>query len=110
MLIHNLNIIGNKLLAYRKRLGLRQLDVAEAANLSERAYADIERGNTNFHVDTLLNICNALHITPNDILTEEPDTVSIQKNDIFNQLSSCTNQEQELILKLLSVYLDEIKY
>lgn len=35
---------GNRLLAQRKALGLTQAEVAERAGLSDRTYADIERG------------------------------------------------------------------
>lgn len=38
MLIFDLNTIGNKLLAIRKRAGLTQAEVAEAAGLSDRTY------------------------------------------------------------------------
>ena len=44
MLIFDSRAVGNKLLAIRKRMGLTQMQVAEAAELSDRAYADIERG------------------------------------------------------------------
>ena len=62
MLIFNLNIIGNNLYKVRKANGLTQAEVAEKAELSDRTYADIERGNTIMRIDTLLKICNALHI------------------------------------------------
>ena len=43
------------------RLGLTQMEVAEAAGLSDRTYADIERGTVNMQVETVLRICKALH-------------------------------------------------
>ena len=39
MLIFDLHTIGNKLLTIRKRMGMTQAEVAEAADLSDRAYA-----------------------------------------------------------------------
>ena len=42
MLIFDFHKIGGKLFAARKRLGLTQMEVAEAAGLSDRAYADID--------------------------------------------------------------------
>jgi len=44
MLIFNFQAIGDKLLAIRKKARLTQSQVAEAADISDRAYADIERG------------------------------------------------------------------
>ena len=57
MLLLNRRDIGNQLLAIRKRCGMTQMEVAEAAGLSCRTYADIERGTVNMRVDTILHIC-----------------------------------------------------
>ena len=56
MLIKDLKIIGNKLLEFRKKAGLTQSQVAEMADLSDRTYADIERGNANMRTDTMVRI------------------------------------------------------
>lgn len=64
MLIFDMRAIGNKLLAIRKKTGLTQAEVAEAAGLSDRTYADIERDSVNMRTETNLKICEALHITP----------------------------------------------
>ena len=64
MLLWDMRKIGNKLLATRKKAGLTQVEVAEIAGLSSRTYADIERGTVNMRVETVLRICEALHITP----------------------------------------------
>ena len=71
MLIFDLRVIGNKLLCIRKRMGMTQAEVAEAAGLSDRTYADIERGTVNMRTETILKICSILHITPDEVLTEE---------------------------------------
>ena len=42
MLVFDFYAIGNKLLSIRKRMGLTQSEVAEAAGISDRTYADIE--------------------------------------------------------------------
>ena len=43
MLIYDFHAIGNKLHALRKRMGMTQAEVAEAAGVADRTYADIER-------------------------------------------------------------------
>ena len=88
MLVSNLAAIGNKLLAIRKRMGLTQAEVAEAAKLSDRTYADIERGTVNMRIETILRICNALHITPDEVLTEENAPLTAQRK-IGKLLCSC---------------------
>lgn len=108
MLVSNLAAIGNKLLAIRKRMGLTQAEVAEAAKLSDRTYADIERGTVNMRIETILRICNALHITPDEVLTEENTPLSAQQDELIARLNACTPQNRETALQLLSVYLHSL--
>lgn len=109
MLVHDFKSIGNKLYAIRKQAGMTQSDVAEAANLSDRTYADIERGTVNMRIETILRICEALHITPDEILTEENPLLSTLQDELIRQLNSCKPHERETALGLLAVYLNSVK-
>ncbi len=108
ILIFDFYAIGNKLLHIRKRQGLTQAEVAEAAGLSDRTYADIERGTVNMRIETILRICQALHITPDEILTESAPAEETQLEAVLARLSACTPQEKETALQLLSVYLKSL--
>ncbi len=105
MLIFDFRTIGNKLFAIRKRCGMTQLDVASAAGLSERTYADIERGSTNMRIETVLKICEALHITPDEILTEDSPTLAAKQEELLDRLNACSAKDKETALNLLGVYL-----
>lgn len=109
MIIFDLRTIGNKLLAIRKKAGLTQSEVAEAANLSDRTYADIERGTVNMHIKTILKICEALHITPDVVLTENTPNFLAKQSVIFSELDECTMQQKETAMELLVVYLRSLK-
>ncbi len=108
MLVTNLHIIGNKLYEIRKRSGLTREEVAERANLSDRTYADIERGSSNMRAETLIGICNALHITPNEIFVDTEAELDVQQEEIFNRLKECSARERETALKLIEVYLNSL--
>lgn len=108
MLISDMHIIGNKLLTYRKQKGFTQAEVAEIAEISDRTYADIERGSTNMRMETLVSICKALNITPNELLIDDENLLDIEKEQLLKQLDSCNPKEKETALKLLSVYLNSI--
>ena len=105
MLVNNNQKIGNKLFSIRKRAGLTQAEVAEKANISDRTYADIERGDSNMRAESLINICNALQITPNDIFVDNDTTLELQQEELIKRLNECTPKEQETALELLNVYL-----
>ncbi len=108
MLVFDFRRIGNKLLAIRKRYGMTQLDVATAADLSERTYADIERGSTNMRIESILKICEALHITPDEILTEDSPTLSARQEELLDRLNACSAKDRETALALLSIYLKSL--
>ncbi len=108
MLIYDFYQIGNKILAFRKRLGLTQAEVAEIAGLSDRTYADIERGTVNTRIETILRICDALHITPNEVLTEENPPLATKQEELFRRLEACPPKEQETALSLLQIYLNSL--
>lgn len=108
MLVFDLQAIGNKLLTIRKRMGMTQAEVAEAADLSDRAYADIERGLVNMRIETILRICDVLHITPDELLTEESSSLAIQQEELWHRLAACNPKERETAFQLLSVYLKSL--
>lgn len=109
MLILDLQAIGNKLLAIRKKKGLTQAETAEAAGLSDRTYADIERGTVNMRVETMLRICSALSITPDDILTDESSSLAARQEELWEQLSACSLKDRETALAILAIFLRSVK-
>ena len=108
MLLFDLCAIGNKLLAIRKKRGLTQAEVAEAAGLSDRTYADIERGTVNMRIETFLHIFLALHITPDEVLTAEQARPKISQEQFLELLDGCDPKERDTALQLLSVYLQSL--
>ena len=108
MLVFDFVTIGNKLFAFRKRMGMTQAEVAEAAGLSDRTYADIERGTVNMRVETVLHICQALHITPDEILTHEHESLSVREEEVVARLNACTPKDRETVLRLAQVFLQSL--
>lgn len=108
MLIFDFRKIGNSLLAIRKKSGLTQSEVAEAAGLSDRTYADIERGTVNMRIETILRICDALKITPDAILTEENPNLAAKRNELLAKLDKCSAQQANTAFDLLLVYLNSL--
>ena len=109
MLVFDLHTIGNKLLDIRKKKGMTQAEVAEKSGLSDRTYADIERGSVNMRTETVLRICKALHITPDEILTEDNISISAKQEELWQQLNECSPKDKETALNLLAVYLQSLK-
>lgn len=102
-LITDLQKMGRRLLRYRKNCGLTQAQAAEASGLSERAYAKIERGESDMRIITAMQICNALHITLDDLFLEEH--TENYKDDIVKQLARCSPSELKIINLIVGLLL-----
>lgn len=70
----DLKLLGLNIKNSRKNIKLTQAQLAEITNLSTVHISHIEGGSVKMSVDTLINICNALNTTPNDILWGQFDT------------------------------------
>lgn len=106
MLEKDLMKIGNRMYEARRRKGMTQAQAAEAANISDRNYADIERGNVNMRIETMISICNALNISADELLSRDKSTeIEADEHEIAEMLSKCGEKEKQTAYKLLLVYL-----
>lgn len=106
MLILDLHAIGDKLYAIRKRSGMTQMEVAVAADMSERTYADIERGTVNMRILTFLRICQALHVRPDEILEDRYEEINFKQDELLATLETCQPKEREQALRVLAALLN----
>ena len=58
--------------------------------------------------DTVLRICNVLHITPDEVLTEENTSLTSRQAELWDRLNTCNPKDKETALQLLSVYLKSL--
>ena len=104
-LIFDLHKIGSKLFDYRKKTGLTQAEVAEAAGVCDRTYADIERGNVNMRIETVLKICKVLQITPDNIFTEvDPQNTHFTVDNLIEALNDCSEKDKKTAYHILASY------
>ena len=101
MLIYDPRVRGNRIYKYRKKAGLTQSELAEKAGLADRTFADIERGSSNMRVETLLKICDALRISPNDILYELSDEEKEGQETIYTLLETQEKEDQLQLTRIL---------
>ena len=84
---------------------MTQIDVADAAGLSDRTYADIERGSVNRRLETFVRICEVLHVTPDELLRKSAPGMSLCMEDLLLRLGECTEKERNTIMQVLDVCL-----
>ena len=57
-----LQTIGSIIQFHRKQAGLSQKEMADLAEIGKTAVFDLEKGKSNFRIETLLKICTILNI------------------------------------------------
>lgn len=101
----NLKRIGKNVKKYRKKLGLTQSQLAEMVQLSTVHISHIETGTVSMSLDCLLALCNALQVTPNEILLGEYVLDCNETNSLLNESSAYLNQDDQLLLVQFSEFL-----
>ena len=102
-----LEVLGKNLKIARKDKKLTQEFVAEKVNISADLLRNIENGRNIGSIPTLLNLCNFLEITPDDLfrplLTTEKETLD---TTLIRHLSSISKEDKET-LKQIIIHIDK---
>lgn len=97
-------IIGNNIKRIRKLQNMTQPQLAKAVGLSTQHIAHVECGTTTLSLNALLNICDALSITPNDLFC---GLYSAGENGhtklLYDSINSLTEDDQKLILDIAAL-------
>ena len=102
-----LEVLGKNLKIARKDKKLTQEFVAEKVNISADLLRNIENGRNIGSIPTLLNLCNFLEITPDDLfsplLTTEKETLD---TTLIRHLSAISKEDKET-LKQIIIHIDK---
>ncbi|MCF2554374.1 helix-turn-helix domain-containing protein [Faecalicatena contorta] len=98
------NKIGKKIREVRISKGVTQDYIANVADVNTSHISNIENNRVKVSLSTLVQICNALDITVDYILSDEysgPDTAL--EHSILLELRKCTPDTKERILKIIKI-------
>lgn len=98
------NTISYALKQYRIQANLTQEELAEKAHISLNFLQDIEYCRSGVSVTTLISLCNALGITPNDILRKFLSTNAVDDENLSQQIKLLSNHEKNAIYTLIQYY------
>lgn len=101
-------LVGKRLAELRKSKKITQEKLAEMTNLANNYISNIENNRSIPSLETLVKLCDALEVTPNDILLG----VSVNSNqymhdELQNKINQCTPKEKRLIEGFISLLLAE---
>ena len=99
----NYTTLGWRIRFFRKEKGLTQEQLAERAGLSASFVGHIERGSRIASLETVMRLCCALEITPNDLLAEEtgeefavwPEQIILSPKDLLQNIALLLRMQQK---------------
>lgn len=108
--------IGNKLKELRKQKGLSQEQVCDALEISQSAYARIEKGESNSWAIHLEKIASLFNIKPEELLKEDrlvinnhqqggvgyAETINQLSEKLVEQYETRIKEQSEIITQLMS--------
>ena len=95
--------IGRFIAECRKNLNLTQMQLAEKLNVTDRAVSKWETGKSMPDSSIMLDLCNILQISVNDLLNGEVVTVDDYNEKLEKSLIEMVKQKEEFDKRLLSL-------
>lgn len=77
--------IGLNIKRIRKAQGLTQKDLADELGIIEQTVSKIERGVFTPSADTIMQVCDALNVTPNELMLDNPEMQKWQSERLEHQ-------------------------
>lgn len=95
--------IGKFIAACRKKVGLTQMQLADKFGITDRAVSKWETGKALPDSSIMLQLCNVLGITVNDLLSGEVITMENYNKELENKLLEMVKQKEDADRRLLSL-------
>jgi transcriptional regulator with XRE-family HTH domain len=99
--------IGTRIKTARELKKLTQEQLAEITGLTNNYISNIERSRSKPSIKTLIKLCNALDVTPDNILL---DSVYVSKehlaDEIAIKLNKCSKENYHLVSDFISLLLE----
>lgn len=97
--------MGNRIRVRRKELNLKQGELAGLLSISNNHMSAIESGKQKTSIDTFLNLCEALKVTPDYLLLGSMHANNISK-DITDKLRLCSPSDLALAERFIELLVD----
>ena len=102
--------IGNRIKEFRSQAKMSQKTLAEMLGVTNRAVSNWESGANGIDVDLIPAICEALNISPNDLLdTPSTDTISAEEMDLFKAIRALDAPGKAAVYAALEVQQQRIR-
>ena len=101
-------LLGKRLAAVRKSKHITQERLAEITDLTNNYISNIENCRSIPSLETLMKLCGALEVTPNELLMGvSPKSSNYLNDDLAEHAADCTPREKRLIIRFIDMLKDE---
>lgn len=97
--------MGQRIKRRRKELKLKQIELAEALNISTNHMSSIENAKQKPSLDTFIRICEELKVTPDYLLLGSIHPSNLPQ-DILDKLRLCSSQDILLAKKIVELLVE----
>ncbi|MGI6019594.1 MAG: helix-turn-helix domain-containing protein [Marvinbryantia sp.] len=99
--------IGLRIKRQRQLLNYTREELAEKVNITPRFCYDLELGNKKMSVDTLHNMCDALHLSADYLLFGESDCHGF--DSILSLIDTCPGEHLNQLETIVSTFIAAVK-
>lgn len=94
--------IGQRVKYFREKEKFTQARLAELADVDSNNISRIERGEAKPNLETLVKLCNALGVSPNELLLFEYNAApEMLKSEIAVLLRDCSTEDLKKIIEYI---------
>lgn len=98
----NTYAFGKNVRHYRKKRGLSQNTLSELIDKSPTYLSYLESGLRSTSLETLVDLANALNVTPDMLLKDSLENTSLlMSNEFAAVLGDCNDYEQKILMEVL---------
>lgn len=106
----NYSSIGKCIRKNRDRLGMTQETLAEKINVSIPHISRMENGSAKPSLQTLVDICNALNVTIDDLMQDSVLAAKARRTGpLVDILASCSEAELDMITDVIKAILHNMR-
>lgn len=100
-------LVGKRIAARRRELGLKQWQVEQKADMCFKYMSNIERGATAISIDVLMKLCSVLETTPDALLLGAANDENDYQRSLSVRLRQMSSKQARLTLSLMDWILSQ---
>lgn len=95
--------VGKRLAKRRKELGLKQYQVCEMIDVNYKYISNLEKGRSVPSLETVMNLCEALQVTPDYLLMGAVLDSKVSDEKITEKISRLSGKNKIIIQGIIDV-------